>query len=111
MHFQDNSNGHTAFSSGDPVAAKATVKQKKRENIKFQEEFEETPFVIIILVYISYFILNCFGHLRDFLRKTGIEKNKSAIEKNREVSHMALLPLLHTAWERKFVVQALVCAF
>jgi len=50
-----------------------------------QEEFEETPYIIALLCYLSYVILTIFGHLRDFMRNTGLEKNKSAVEKNREV--------------------------
>ncbi|XP_053200938.1 serine palmitoyltransferase 2-like [Panonychus citri] len=59
------------------------VKVNGEEKVKLIEEYEETPFVIVILCYLSYVILNFFGHLRDFLRNTGIEKNKCAIERNR----------------------------
>lgn len=49
------------------------------------EEFEETPLHIAFTCYFSYLVLNLFGYLRDFMRNTGLEKNRSAIEKNREV--------------------------
>lgn len=50
------------------------------------EEFEETPFHIALICYFSYAIVILFGHLRDFMRRTGIEKNRFAVERNREVS-------------------------
>ena len=46
---------------------------------------EEPPFHIVVLCYFSYVVLIAFGYLRDFLRNTGIEKNNSAVEVNREV--------------------------
>lgn len=45
---------------------------------------EEAPFHIVLLCYFSYVVLIAFGYLRDFLRKTGLEKNQSAVEANRE---------------------------
>ncbi|XP_074599854.1 serine palmitoyltransferase 2-like [Brevipalpus obovatus] len=53
-------------------------------NAKLLEEYEETPPIIAIYCYISYVILNIFGHLRDFCRRTGIEKNKASVERGRE---------------------------
>jgi len=46
---------------------------------------EEPPYHIVLLCYLSDLILILFGYLRDFLRNTGIEKNKAAVEANREV--------------------------
>lgn len=51
-----------------------------------REKLEETPYHIAVLCYLSYAVLILFGYLRDFFRKSGIEKNKSAVEINREVS-------------------------
>jgi hypothetical protein len=51
------------------------------------EEFEATPFHIALICYFSYVVFNLFGHLRDFMRRTGIEKNRFAVERNRDVSH------------------------
>jgi len=48
------------------------------------EEFEETPFYIPIQCYFWYAVQIIFGHLRDFLRATGIEKTRAAVEKDRE---------------------------
>lgn len=57
--------------------------------VRHHEEYEETPYIIALLCYLSYLILTVFGHLRDFMRNTGLEKNKSAVEKNREVLYGA----------------------
>lgn len=55
-------------------------------DVKSSEEFEETPFIIVLCCYVSYIILGIFGHLRDFLRETGIEKSTRTVERNRKVS-------------------------
>lgn len=52
-----------------------------------QENFEEVPYHIVLLCYLSYAVLILFGYLRDFMRKTGLEKNMAAVESNREVCH------------------------
>ncbi|KFM79837.1 Serine palmitoyltransferase 2, partial [Stegodyphus mimosarum] len=52
--------------------------------IKLKEEFEETPYVIALTIYLCYAVLTVFGHLRDFMRNVGLEQNKIAKEKNRE---------------------------
>ena len=52
---------------------------------KRKEKIEEPPYHLVLLCYLSYVILTIFGYLRDFMRKAGLEKNLSAIEKNREV--------------------------
>jgi serine palmitoyltransferase len=46
---------------------------------------EEAPYHIVLLCYLSYVVLIIFGYFRDFLRNTGLEKNKTAVERNREV--------------------------
>jgi serine palmitoyltransferase len=50
------------------------------------ERLQEPPLYIMLFCYLSYAILILFGYLRDFLRRTGIEQNKAAVEANREVS-------------------------
>lgn len=57
---------------------------------KDQEEYEETPLLIAILVYVGYAILILFGHLRDFLRDSGIEKLKI----KKETGMTGFVPLL-----------------
>ena len=46
------------------------------------EEFEETPLYAAILTYLSYSILCLFGWLRDFMRQSGIEKKRGAVDPN-----------------------------
>ncbi|RWS30972.1 serine palmitoyltransferase-like protein [Leptotrombidium deliense] len=65
----------------DSCSAKNSV---NRVSELTEEEYEETPLVIALLGYLSYIILIIFGHLRDFLRNTGIERNKAAVERNRD---------------------------
>ena len=55
------------------------------ERYKHQPPNEETPSHIAVMCYVSMIILTCFGYLRDFLRKIGLEKTKAAIERKREV--------------------------
>lgn len=46
--------------------------------------FEEPPWYISLSCYLSYVVLNAFGHLRDFLRYIGLEENKTAVEEGHE---------------------------
>ncbi|XP_070578628.1 serine palmitoyltransferase 2-like [Ptychodera flava] len=48
---------------------------------KSMESFEEPPMVIAVLTYMAYALLVVVGHIRDFLRKFGIEKTAVAKEK------------------------------
>eukprot|EP00730_Choanoeca_flexa_P007285 TRINITY_DN12308_c2_g12_i2.p1 TRINITY_DN12308_c2_g12~~TRINITY_DN12308_c2_g12_i2.p1 ORF type:complete len:532 (+),score=132.61 TRINITY_DN12308_c2_g12_i2:82-1596(+) len=52
----------------------------KAYSLTEQEEFEETPLLVALITYIGYGILFVFGHIRDFLRYTGLEKSKQATE-------------------------------
>ena len=47
--------------------------------------FEETPLIQAIYTYICYAVLNLFGWMRDFMRDTGIEKRKGAVDPNSSV--------------------------
>lgn len=58
------------------------VQNTKKE---LKEEFEETPLIIALTVYFCYAVLMIYGHLRDFMRNVGLEKNRMSQEKNREV--------------------------
>lgn len=62
------------------------VKQEvKTVSKKESPPMEETPLHIALICYFSYAVLIIFGHLRDFMRRTGLEKNQFAQEKDREV--------------------------
>lgn len=48
-------------------------------------EFEEPHIVVALLTYISYAFLIIFGHLRDFMRRTGLETSRIPKEKGNVV--------------------------
>ena len=43
---------------------------------KHDEEFEKIPFIVAVLTVINYAIVTLAGHIRDFLRKIGVETSK-----------------------------------
>jgi hypothetical protein len=47
--------------------------------------YEDTPLIQAIYTYICYIVLNLFGWIRDFLRKTGIERRPGAADPNPSV--------------------------
>ena len=51
--------------------------------------FEQTPLLIAVLTYLGYGILILFGHLRDLMRRIGIEKLPVASEPVKEVCAFA----------------------
>ncbi|GFV42967.1 serine palmitoyltransferase 2 [Trichonephila clavipes] len=61
-----------------------TYAQVQKPTTELKEEFEETPYVIVLTTYLCYAVLMVFGYLRDFMRRSGLEKNFMAKEKNRE---------------------------
>ncbi|XP_006865685.1 PREDICTED: serine palmitoyltransferase 3 [Chrysochloris asiatica] len=48
------------------------------------ESFEEPPLHVMVFTYLGYGIGTLFGHFRDFLRKCGIEKCNTAIEREKQ---------------------------
>ncbi|CAH3027403.1 unnamed protein product [Porites evermanni] len=70
-------NGFSAKKNGFAAHEKEKLKEFKDS---FVEEFEDTPFQVAVLTYLSYFFLILFGYLRDFLRKYGLEKSKAPKE-------------------------------
>lgn len=77
-------NGFSAKKNGFAVHEKEKLKEFKDS---FVEEFEDTPFQVAVLTYLSYFFLILFGYLRDFLRKYGLEKSKAPKEHGNKVRH------------------------
>lgn len=49
------------------------------------DEFEEPSIIVAVLTYLSYAVLIVFGHLRDFMRKVGLEKSHIPSEKGNVV--------------------------
>ena len=77
-------NGFSAKKNGFAAHEKEKLKEFKDS---FVEEFEDTPFQVAVLTYLSYFFLILFGYLRDFLRKYGLEKSKAPKEHGNKVSY------------------------
>jgi serine palmitoyltransferase len=87
---------------GDALVAKknslenATILEKNRGTFKEPpiysnyDEFEEPSMWVAICTYASFAILIVFGHLRDFLRKRGIEKSHIPMEKGNTVCELHL---------------------
>lgn len=75
-------NGYSAKKNGFAAHEKEKLREFKDS---FVEEFEDTPFQVAVLTYLSYFFLILFGYLRDFLRKYGLEKSKAPKEHGHKV--------------------------
>ncbi|XP_064601850.1 serine palmitoyltransferase 2-like isoform X2 [Liolophura sinensis] len=58
------------------------------------ETFEETPLTVALLTYMSYLILVIVGHIHDFLRKYGLERDRSCHEQ-----HLKDFVPLYQSWE------------
>lgn len=71
-------------SSRIPAIITNTRNGKRKPKKSLKELYEEPPAHIALMCYFSYFVLTIFGYLRDFMRKTGLEKNLAAVEKNRD---------------------------
>ena len=68
----------------------SALQEEKLQDFKdsFVEEFEDTPFQVAVLTYLSYFFLILFGYLRDFMRKYGLERSKAPKESGNGVSYL-----------------------
>ena len=78
-----HSNGDIVHANGKVSHSGSTV---CKTAAKQEPATEEIPLVIALVCYFSYAVLILFGHLRDLLRRSGIEKNQFAQEKERQVS-------------------------
>lgn len=73
-------NINSQFQNG--IAKESNRVKKGHRNEYTDEMFEDTPMIQAIYTYICYAVLNLFGWLRDFMRKSGIEKRKGAADNN-----------------------------
>ncbi|XP_004634397.2 serine palmitoyltransferase 3 [Octodon degus] len=48
------------------------------------ESFEEPPLHVLVTTYMGYGIATLFGHFRDFLRMSGLEKCNAAVEREEQ---------------------------
>ncbi|KAK7476261.1 hypothetical protein BaRGS_00032537, partial [Batillaria attramentaria] len=88
-------NGHTnGYKNGVNGRTNGKSDHKGNWQEDFYESFEETPLFIAILTYIGYAMMVIVGHIRDFLRYYGIEKDKSCTEPKME----GYVPLFQS-WE------------
>lgn len=86
-------NGHAARlkpSCNHISSATAANCHSKQSAKQLNESYEDPPMHISIMCYLSYVVLIVFGYLRDFMRRTGLEKNLAAVERNREVVSRSL---------------------
>ncbi|CAG2250265.1 SPT [Mytilus edulis] len=72
-------NGKYPQENGHTCNGNAKVSSSHHE-ISFDETFEETPLMAAIMTYLSYGLMVVIGHIRDFLRSIGIEKEKTCTE-------------------------------
>ena len=60
--------------------------KKNVQEKEIEDELEEAASLQVFFTYLCYTILDLFGHLREFLRKTGLEKRKGASDINKDVT-------------------------
>lgn len=76
-------NGYSGRANGFSAHEEEKLKEFKES---FTEDFEDTPFQVAVLTYLSYFFLILFGYLRDYMRKYGLERSKAPMECGNKVS-------------------------
>lgn len=62
----------------------AKEEEKKPLRVRGKDYFEETPLLMALSTYLSYVILGIFGHIRDFMRSTGLEETHMSSELDRK---------------------------
>ena len=68
--------------------------KKNDQDKDIHSELEEAATLQVFFTYLCYTILDLFGHLREFLRNTGLEKRKGASDTNKDVSMRLIQPLI-----------------
>lgn len=63
----------------------ATKLPNAKQSKKKEVHLEETPLLQAFFTFLSYTILQIFGHVREFLRKIGVDKRKGAVDNNNKV--------------------------
>lgn len=76
------SKSQTTTPSGKHAGTRG-VRSSNEDNI-----MEKTPLVQVYFTYLCYYVLELFGHFREFLRRVGIEKRKGAVDNNTKVSYI-----------------------
>ncbi|XP_014670841.1 PREDICTED: serine palmitoyltransferase 2-like [Priapulus caudatus] len=79
---KSHENGHnweTVRANG--VTAQEMKEEAVRKSRKQpHESYEQTPLIVAVITYFGYAVLVIFGHLRDFMKKHGLEEIHSAKE-------------------------------
>jgi len=70
-----------------------------------EETFEQPPLIVAILTYFGYATLVLFGYFRDFLRATGIEKNKNAQELPKQKRFVPLYSDFESLYTRNLYIR------
>lgn len=91
-NYRHGSNGKTVNGKVPDKAEQGDGWQKD-----FHESFEETPLKIAVLTYLGYILMIIIGHVHDFLRRYGLEKDKCCTEPKMEGYCSILVP-----WESFF---------
>ncbi|XP_063104757.1 serine palmitoyltransferase 3 [Cavia porcellus] len=85
-----NHQKQSCTSQDEKHTSNGAVKEEAQQNgnshlyAKTIETFEEPPLYALVTTYMGYGIATLFGHLRDFLRKSGIEKCNAAVERKEQ---------------------------
>jgi hypothetical protein len=59
---------------------------RSKPRVSQKETFESIPFLQAFYTFLSYSILHIFGHLREFLRRVGLDRRQGAVDNNTNVS-------------------------
>ncbi|OTF70789.1 hypothetical protein BLA29_002899 [Euroglyphus maynei] len=81
--FKHSSKPYYCSTATTTAKSNSKLKIKSTPDNRFNR-YEPPPYHISFLCYVNYAVLILFGYLRDFMRKTGLEKNLSAVERDRE---------------------------
>lgn len=65
----------------------ATRKQSEPEYDEYDESFENPPFLMVMGAYMCLSLFVIFGHLREFLRRIGLDGTMDTTEYGNSVSH------------------------
>lgn len=80
VHINGNVNGKVHHQNGHKTNGKHHKPSTNDWKRTWWESFEETPLYAAIWTYLGYGLLVVVGHIRDFLRNIGLEKQKSCTE-------------------------------
>ncbi|XP_078580214.1 serine palmitoyltransferase 2-like [Branchiostoma floridae x Branchiostoma japonicum] len=106
---------YTHWAEGQPdnnswVHGEGCVVMYKKVGRKSPQDYESAPFLAACWTYISLAILIMFGYLRDFLRRIGLDKNRSATERNKMKGFVPLYTSFEGFFSRNIFKRAIHAA-